>query len=473
MREAAQSVGKFELKHILIVDDDRAICLTLKSHFQQNGFQVSLANTAEDGIATAVSSNIDAIISDIRLPAKGGLVLLKEVTEQKPALPVIMITAFHDLEMTVAAMQGGAVDYVPKPIDLSELDAAVERALSQAGSTVHNSGEPLIVGSANDSPTQIVGQSFVMKEVFKSIGLVAQSRMTALILGESGTGKELVARAIHHASADNKMPFVAVNCAALVDALLESELFGHERGAFTGAVNAHKGKIEQVGEGTLFLDEIAELTPLIQGKLLRILEAREYSPVGSTQVKKSKARFIAATNVDLQSRVASGKFREDLFYRLNVANINLPPLRERPGDIPRLVDFLLQKINRDLRKTIRKVSGEAMACLNAYAWPGNIRQLENALMRAAVMERGDTLTVDRLPPEVNCSQNNQTSTTQTSPSNDLQSLRELEKDHIERVLDRTGWHKGKTCEILDISRPKLERRIREFNLVPTDPHKAE
>jgi len=294
-----------------------------------------------------------------------------------------------------------------------------------------------------------------------------------MILGESGTGKELVARAIHNASAEKKLPFVAVNCAALVDSLLESELFGHERGAFTGAVNAHKGKIEQAGEGTLFLDEIAELTPLIQGKLLRILEAREYSPVGSTQVKRSSARFITATNVDLQERVASTEFREDLFYRLNVAAINLPPLRERPGDIPLLVDFLLRKINRDLRKNIRRVSGETMACLNAYAWPGNVRQLENTLMKAAVMERGDTLSVDRLPPEISRVQEKQAPTSQPFSANDFRSLRELEKDHIERVLERTGWHKGKACEILDISRPKLERRIHEFNLIPPDQPKYE
>ena len=454
------------MTHILIVDDDLAICQTLKSHYQKTGSQVSLANTAEDGIAIALASNIDAIISDIRLPGKDGLELLHEVKAQKPTLPIIMITAFHDLEMTVAAMQGGAMDYVAKPIDLAELDAALSRALSISGGTGHVSSEPLIVGRADDTTTQIVGQSFAMKEVFKSIGLVAQSRVTVMILGESGTGKELVARAIHNASAEKKLPFVAVNCAALVDSLLESELFGHERGAFTGAVNAHKGKIEQAGEGTLFLDEIAELTPLIQGKLLRILEAREYSPVGSTQVKRSSARFITATNVDLQERVASTEFREDLFYRLNVAAINLPPLRERPGDIPLLVDFLLRKINRDLRKNIRRVSGETMACLNAYAWPGNVRQLENTLMKAAVMERGDTLSIDRLPPEISRAQEKPAPALPPSPTNDLCSLRELEKDHIVRVLERTGWHKGKACEILDISRPKLERRIHEFNLIP-------
>lgn len=457
------------MAHILVVDDDRAICQTLESHFQKYGFDVSVAHTAEEGISAACSSrNIDAIISDIRLPVKGGLDLLREVKEKHPALPIIMITAFHDLEMTVAAMQAGAADYVPKPIDLAELDAAVERTLANAGSSRTHQDTSLILGITENSTTQIVGQSFVMKEVFKSIGLVAQSRVTALILGESGTGKELVARAIHNASAERHQPFVAVNCAALVDSLLESELFGHERGAFTGAVNAHKGKIEQVGEGTLFLDEIAELSPLIQGKLLRVLEAREYSPVGSTQIKKSSARFLAATNVDLLSRVASGDFREDLFYRLNVATINLPPLRERREDIPLLVDFLLRKINRNLRKNFRKVSGDAMACIQSYPWPGNVRQLENALMKAAVMERGDTLTLERLPKEIRGTPPASAYCSPPRPDSELTSLREMERDHIARVLARTGWHKGRTCEILGISRPKLERRIREFNLLPPE-----
>ena len=451
------------MAHVLIVDDDKAICKTLKVHFEQHGFQVSLANTAEEGAVIAFSSNVDAIISDIRLPGRDGLSLLRDVKERHPQLPMIMITAFHDLEMTVAAMQGGATDYVPKPIDLDELDAAVERALSRESSY---GDEALVLGPPETSRSQIIGQSFAMKEVFKSIALVAQSRVTVMILGESGTGKELVARAIHKASEESSLPFVAVNCAALVESLLESELFGHERGAFTGAVSAHKGKIEQVGEGTLFLDEIAELSPLMQGKLLRILEEREYSPVGSTKIKTSKGRFITATNVDLMDRVASGAFREDLFYRLNVATIHLPPLRERRSDIPLLTEFLLKKINRDLHKNIRRVSGDVMACLKSYSWPGNVRQLENVLMKAAVMERGDVLTIDRLPAEIVCRPAAAADAARGDAKPGFSSLRELERDYIGRVLKSTGWHKGKTCEILGISRPKLERRIREFGLIP-------
>lgn len=448
------------MPHILLVDDDRAICRTLDLHFQQNDYTVTVSHSAEDGINKAEDTDIDVVISDVRLPGADGMSLLTTIKALRPTLPVIMITAFHDFETTVAAMQGGAIDYVPKPIDLDELDAAVERALSQG-----RPGEGLVIGtSVGSAATQIIGQSYVMKEVFKSIGLVAQSRITVQVLGESGTGKELVARAVHNASGDRHHPFVAVNCAALVETLLESEMFGHERGAFTGAVSAHKGKVEQVGEGTLFLDEIAELSPPMQSKLLRILEEREYTPVGGTQVKTSKARFITATNVDLKERVASGQFREDLYYRLNVATINLPPLRERRGDIPLLTEFLLKKINKDLRKTIRRVSAEAIACLEDYHWPGNVRELENVLMKAAVLQRGDVLTPDCLPPELRHGAE-AAEPTNTIHSATLCSLRDLEHDHIRRVLAETHWHKGKACDILGVSRPRLERRIKEFGLI--------
>lgn len=449
------------MAHILLVDDDRAICRTLRQHYEQNSHKVTIAHTAEDAVDLSKQPDIDIIVSDVRLPGQDGLWLLSQVKTIRPTLPVVMITAFHDFETTVAAMQGGAVDYVAKPIDLEELDGAVERALSR-----DSQKEGLIIGQLGGSPTQIVGQSTVMKQVFKNIGLVAQSRITVLILGESGTGKELVARAIHNASPDRHHPFIAVNCAALVETLLESEMFGHERGAFTGAVAAHKGKVEQVGEGTLFLDEIAELSPRMQSKLLRILEEREYSPVGSTQVKKSMARFITATNVDLRERVAAGLFREDLFYRLNVATIVLPPLRTRQSDIPLLVDFLLRKINKDLRKTIRRVSVEAMNCILSYDWPGNVRELENILMKSAVLERGDVLTADSLPQEIQSTSVTLKILSDNDNNNAFCSLRELERDYVLRVLTGTNWHKGKTCEILGISRPRLERRIREFSLTP-------
>jgi transcriptional regulator with PAS, ATPase and Fis domain len=299
--------------------------------------------------------------------------------------------------------------------------------------------------------------------------MVSQSRVTALVLGESGTGKELVARAIHTASPDAGQPFVAVNCAALVETLLESEMFGHERGAFTGAVNTRKGKVELAGEGTLFLDEVSELSPRMQGKMLRLLEEREYSPVGGTATKISKVRFITATNVDLAERARTGEFREDLYYRLNVVSIRIPPLRERRGDIPLLVEHLLKKINREIHKGIRRVPSHVMDALMAYAWPGNVRELENVLMKAVVLAQGDILNIAELPAEIvgqttAIGATGQATVASAVRSPSSASLKDVERDHIKQVLVEAGWHKGRACEVLGISRPRLERRIQEYGL---------
>jgi len=442
---------------ILVIDDDAASCRTLKLHYGQRGFEVDTASNANEGLDKLLETPVDVVVSDIRMPGRSGLELLQDIRARLPELPVIMITAFQDLDSTVAAMHGGAVDYVPKPIDIDELDEAVDKALKIRA---EDSSDGLFIDSGDTGGT-IIGRSRTMKEVFKSIGMVSQSRVTALILGESGTGKELVARAIHMASPDAKAPFVAVNCAALVETLLESEMFGHERGAFTGAVSARKGKVEQAGAGTLFLDEIGELSPRMQGKLLRLLEEREYSPVGSARTMHSDARFIAATNMDLAARVNEGEFREDLYYRLHVVNISLPPLRNRRGDIGPLAEHLLRRINREVRKRIRRVSSEAMDALVAHDWPGNVRQLENTLMKAVVMAQGDTLTLDDLPAEM--SGGPADGAWQADQSGHV-SLKDVERRHIEEVLSSTGWHKGQACEILGISRPRLERRLREFNI---------
>jgi DNA-binding NtrC family response regulator len=450
------------VQKILVIDDDAASCRTLKLHYGQRGFAVDTASNANEGLGRLLEAPADVVISDIRMPGRSGLELLEDIRERLPDMPVIMITAFQDLDSTVAAMHGGAVDYVPKPIDIDELDEAVDKALKIRA---EDSSEGLVIDSGEAGGT-IIGRSRAMKEVFKSIGMVSQSRVTALILGESGTGKELVARAIHMASPDAAAPFVAVNCAALVETLLESEMFGHERGAFTGAVNARKGKVEQAGSGTLFLDEIGELSPRLQGKFLRLLEEREYTPVGSSKTMRSDARFIAATNADLAARVKAGEFREDLYYRLHVVNIGLPSLRDRRGDIGPLAEHLLKRINREVRKGIRRVSSEAMDALVAHDWPGNVRQLENTLMKAVVMAQGDTLTVADLPAELSNGAANVSSAAgnwQAEQSGHV-SLKDLERRHIEEVLSSTGWHKGQACEILGISRPRLERRLREFNI---------
>jgi len=456
------------MAQVLIADDDVAICKTLQMHYMRSGHDVLLAHNAEDGYREAVAHDVDLVITDVRMPGADGFSLLERIREEAPDIPVIMMTAFHDLDTTVQAMQGGAVDYILKPLDIQELDTAVNRAILQKS----EQDQCVQLKGTNGAPQLLVGQSKAMKDVFKQVAMVAQNPVTVLIQGESGTGKELIARAIHQASPNRDKPFVAVNCGALVETLLESEMFGHEKGAFTGAVSANPGKIHAVGEGTLFLDEITELSSSMQSLFLRVLESREYIPVGGTKVKTSKARFIAACNIDLAEAVAKKQFREDLFYRLNVMNIQLPPLRDRREDIPVLVDHLIQRINRDLRKNYQGVSADAMECLLNYTWPGNVRELDNMLMKAAVMGTGDMLACTNFPHELcvhhhHCSKLTPFSSSKAIMINEsmdgdtLPSLKEIEHQYVLRVLDHTGWHKGEACKILGISRPKLERHLKD------------
>jgi len=458
------------MTQMLIADDDVAICKTLQLHYSRSGYDVLLAHNAEDGAREALENHVDLVITDVRMPGADGFSLLERVRRDAPGTPVIMMTAFHDLDTTVQAMQGGAADYILKPLDIKELDSAVDRAIHQKNEIVTR--RPLTV-SASTTPQLLVGQSKAMKDVFKQIAMVAQNPVTVLIQGESGTGKELIARAVHQSSPYSMQPFMGVNCGALVESLLESEMFGHEKGAFTGAVSTNPGKIHAVGEGTLFLDEISELSSGMQSLFLRLLESREYIPVGSTKVKTSQARFIAASNVDLANAVANNKFREDLFYRLNVVNIQLPPLRERREDIPLLVDHLVQRISRDLRKNFQGLSAKAMECLMRYDWPGNVRELDNVLMKAAVMGTGNTLSCGNFPDDF-CAHFKESEEAEhfgfeVNPmSGDLLPLRDIEQDYVLKVLDHTGWHKGEACKILGISRPKLERHIK--NTQPAKPH---
>lgn len=321
----------------------------------------------------------------------------------------------------------------------------------------------------------MVGHSRLMKEVFKMIGLAAQSAVTVLITGESGTGKELVARAIHRAGSTPTGPFVAVNCAALVDTLIESDMFGHERGAFTGATDRHLGKFAMAGDGTIFLDEVSELSPAIQAKLLRVLQEKEFVPLGGKTVHTTNARVIAATNVDLRERIHQGAFREDLYYRLQVVTIHLPPLRERREDIPDLVQALLGRINREVRHGAYRMHRDALHCFQDYDWPGNVRELENVLMKAVALSSSEAISCEVLPTHM-CRHAQRRSSVATPVA--AHSLREVEKAHVLRVLEATGWHRGQACTILGVSRPRLRRMIRHFGLVapseaPPDEEDAE
>jgi len=452
------------VSRILIVDDDRGSCRTLQLHYRGQGHEALTASNARDGLALAVEARPEVVILDIRMPGRSGLDALPELRRVVPDSRVIMVTAYHDMDNTIAAMQRGADDYIQKPIDIDELDAAVAKALRSAGA---GAGSELVIAepAAQAADKSMVGHSRVMKEVFKSIGLAAASGITVLITGESGTGKELVARAIHHASPHADGPFVAVNCAALVESLLESDMFGHEKGAFTGAFERHPGKFALADGGTIFLDEVSELSPVVQAKLLRVLQEREYTPVGAKHSRPTRARVIAATNVDLRQLVLAGVFREDLYYRLQVATIHLPPLRERREDLPDLVRSLLARHNRHLHRHIRRVSAEVLRALEAYAWPGNVRELENVLMQAAAVCPGHTITGDEIP-EYLCG--GERSGTRADPPLAGMSLAELERRHVLRVLEATGWHRGRACEVLGISRPRLRRMMRHFDLSPAD-----
>ncbi len=451
------------MKKILIVDDDIASCRTLELHFTHQGFEIQSAHDVESGLSTAQSMQPDLIILDIKMPGRSGLEGLPDFKKAHPECSVIMITAFHDMESTIKAMQSGACEYVHKPLDIDEIDEAVTKALNRSKALVDDLD---IAPNDRTDGSSMVGRSNLMKEVFKTIGLVASKPVTVLITGESGTGKELTARAIHNASDRSDGEFVAINCAALVETLLESDMFGHEKGAFTGAVNRQIGKFELANTGTIFLDELGELSPTIQAKMLRVLQEKEFTPVGGTKARKTDARVIAATNVDLEEKVKNGEFREDLYYRLRIVTICMPPLRERAEDIMPLVQMLLGKINKELKRNITRLSQDTMNAFAMYNWPGNVRELSNILTKAVALCPGDTITPDLIPEEISELMRDQLSTPSApeniQPRDRLLSLEEVEKKHIMHVLRATGGHKGNTCTALGISRPRLRRMMHNY-----------
>ena len=453
------------MRNILIIDDDIASCRTLQLHFLSQDYAVEIAHNVDNGLDVAATMQPDVIILDIKMPGRSGLEGLPDFKNLLPETPIIMITAFHDMDSTIEAMQLGASEYIHKPIDIDELDEAVSNALNRSES-MKNDLELASHDQTNKS--SMVGRSRMMKEVFKTIGLVASQPVTVLITGESGTGKELTARAIHNASDRSGGPFVAINCAALVETLLESDIFGHEKGAFTGAVNRQAGKFELANNGTIFLDELGELSQTIQAKILRVIQEKEFTPLGGSHTKKTNARVIAATNVNLEEKVRKGEFRDDLYYRLRVVTIEMPPLRERSEDIMPLVQVLLSRINKELKRNINRLSQDTMTAFMTYDWPGNVRELNNVLMKAIALCPGDIITPDLIPEEISCmvQQNLPSNSYAMKDDGDSQllSIEEMEKQHVFRVLNEVDWHKGKACEILVVSRPRLRRMMQHFNI---------
>ncbi len=452
------------MNKILVVDDDVAICRTLEVHFGSLGYDTMTANSAEQGLIMAERTCPDVIILDVLMGGQSGLDILPQLKHMLPDVRVIMITAFHDMKSTIEAMQKQADEYIHKPIDLDELDSAIAEAFR------HNHVDRNIIKMDLDSANRdnlMAGRSQAIKEIFKAIGRLSNSDATVLITGESGTGKDLVARSIHATSKHSDGPFIAVNCAALVETLLESDMFGHEKGAFTGAISKQAGKFAQATDGSIFLDEVGELSPAIQAKLLRVLQEKEFTPVGSKHQHSTNARVIAATNINLAEENEAISFRKDLYYRLQVIQIHIPPLRERLEDIPDLINILMAKINHEYHYTIDSITQSAMQCLQQYHWPGNVRELKNTLIKISTQCRNNTITADLIPEHVmgHIEHEGSEPSLQALAFADIgRSLEEAEKANIALVLEECNWRKGAACERLGISRPRLRRLMEKYSL---------
>ena len=442
--------------NILIVEDERNLRRVIAAWLEGEGFATQTAEDAEEALTLFARQPPDLVLTDHRLgQGKSGLDLMRELKAQVPALPVIIVTAYGNVEHAVEAMQAGADHYLTKPVEEADLVALVRNLLNRSGHQLPTHQPERNFG--------IIGNSRAVLELLHTIELVAPAPSTVQITGESGTGKELVARALHNASPRAEEPFVAVNCAALPGELIESELFGYEKGAFTGAQQARAGKLEEAGEGTLFLDEVGEMPLPMQVKLLRALQERELTRLGSHRPIPLRARLVTATNRDLQRDVAEGRFREDLFYRLKVIPIHLPPLRERPDDIPLLARHFLDRFGHQLGRKPPTLAADAVAALQAYHWPGNIRELENVLERSAVLTRGDTIGAAELPREV------QAPAPAVDPADlGTHHLPTIERQVVLDAMEKTDWNQSRAAVMLGISRKQLRTKMKNLGLLGSE-----
>jgi two-component system response regulator AtoC len=451
---------------VLIVDDERDMLTNCTRILRRYGYECITADTSDKALELVETQQPDVVLVDLRMPGMGGIDIVKAAKTRFPGIEVVLMTAYATIETAVDAIKQGAFDYLPKPFTANQLQEVIQRAAHQrrlAGDTRHRKGE-----AAGRLPAvQMVGQSPVMTELGETIRKIAPTDATVLIWGESGTGKELVARSVHQLSRRAAQAFIPVDCAALPEHLLESELFGHEKGAFTGAIASRPGLFELAHAGTLFLDEVAEIPLPLQAKLLRVLEARQVRRVGGRHVIEVDVRLLAATNRDLMKAMEAGTFREDLFYRLNVIPIHVPPLRERKEDIPLLALHFLQRGFRGGTRPPTGFSPQAIALLEAYPWPGNVRELKNAVERARALANGECIGPEDLPPEVR------------QPSQDLMDrflpgysfkaakqevVTEFEERSLRELLDRTGWNIAQAARESGIHRKTIERKLKRYNL---------
>ncbi len=453
--------SKFE---ILIIDDEKIQLEMLRGFLVKQGYGVETGENGNEGLEKFRTGSFDFVLTDLRMPGMDGLQLLKEVKRLNPEAVLVVLTAFGTVGTAVAAMKEGAYDYLTKPIDLEELLLLIKRAEKEAGLRRENRElkEQLREKFKVDF---IISASRGMEESLSLVKRVAPSTATVLILGESGTGKELIARAVHHASPRADKPFIKVNCAALPENLLESELFGHEKGAFTGAMARRIGRFEQADHGTIFLDEIGDLSLPLQVKLLRVLQEKEFERVGSSQTLRVDVRVLAATNRNIEEAIRKGTFREDLYYRLNVVTIFLPPLRERKEDIPPLIEHFLKKFSQANQKKIISLSKEAKDLLMNYHYPGNIRELENLIERAVVLCGGDTITTQDLPLSLQASEGEETMRRALESRRSLpEVLEEVERHRISQALQKSGGVQTKAAEELGISERVLRYKMNKYKM---------
>ncbi|HEX7316122.1 MAG TPA: sigma-54 dependent transcriptional regulator [Pyrinomonadaceae bacterium] len=452
------------MKRILVVDDDGASCELLREIFAAEGWEAASALTPEEALASAERTRFDLVVSDINLEAaQSGLDILRALRD---ACPVILVTGFGTLDAAVEASREGAWDFISKPFKVAEVVAAARRALERGAASGEDESDAVENLSSRYESAGLVGRAPVMIELYKEIARVAPSRSTVLVVGESGTGKELVARSIHKHSPRASRAFVPVNCGAFTETLLESELFGYTRGAFTGAASDRKGLWEEADGGTLFLDEVGETSPAMQVKLLRALQEGEIRRVGSARAVNVDARIVAATNRDLEKEVKAGRFREDLFYRLSVVTLRVPALRERRSDVPLLAERFLRAAAENAGRGRLRLSEEALGRLVAYDWPGNVRELESAVEYAALHARGAEVAAEDLPPKLQTAEVRQAASRAPLAAlyADLPTLDELERRYLLHVLEATGGNRTRTAEILRIDRRTLYRMAERFGV---------
>ncbi|PKP02152.1 MAG: Fis family transcriptional regulator [Bacteroidetes bacterium HGW-Bacteroidetes-9] len=445
------------MSKILAIDDDSIIRTLLTNILTKAGYEVITASDGESGLELAATTNPDLVVTDFQMPGLTGLDVVTELQRTQPGLPVILLTAHGDVALTIKSIQLGAYDFIEKPIQMQELLDVIRNGLevSRQSRSLTEAISPEVRKAIEDN--LLVGKTPVMREIFKNIGRISLNKVNVLVTGETGTGKELIARLIHFSGITREHPLVVVNCSNLNEGLLEHELFGYTLGAFPGAMNDKKGKFEQAGEGTLFLDEISELTDNIQTKLLRVLQELEYEKPGADEPLPMNARIIAATNKDLESLVRNGKFREELYYRLKVFTIALPPLRNRKEDIGELVKHLMGKLNRKLNKRVLKIGEGVLDLLRDHDWPGNVRELENTLMQAFIMTRSDVLEKEHIVLSSSIDGAG-------GEPFELKSIADIEKVHIKKVLDKVKWNKQEASRILEITRPTLNAKIEKYGL---------